>query len=91
MSKPEKVFKAGAVRAAIFRNTFEKNGVSVPLPKIILEVRFKDKSGQWQSTNSLSLNEVPKATLVLQQAYAYCLEHREPEEEESQGVPIQKF
>ena len=33
MSKPETVFKVGAVRAAIFRNTIEKNGHPIQLPK----------------------------------------------------------
>jgi hypothetical protein len=78
MSKPEKIFKAGAVRAAIFQNAFQTaSGDSVPLPKVILEVRYRDKAGQWKSTSSLSLNELPKAILALQNAYAYLLEKRE--------------
>jgi hypothetical protein len=43
--KPETVFKMGAVRASIFRNTIEKNGQTIPLPKVALEVRYKDKAG----------------------------------------------
>lgn len=73
MSKPEKVFKMGAVRASIFRNTLERNGESVPIAKVIIEVRYKDKSGQWQGTNSLSINEVPKAVAALQRAYEYLV------------------
>ena len=79
MSKPETVFKVGAVRAAVFRNTIEKNGQSIPLPKVVIEVRYKDKTGQWQGTNSLSLNDLPKATLALQKAYEYLMEHKQPE------------
>jgi len=30
MVKPETVFKVGAVRAAVFRNTIEKNGQLIP-------------------------------------------------------------
>ena len=81
MSKPEKVFKAGAVRAAIFRNPITRQGKSILLPKILLEVRYRDKAGQWRSTPSLSLNDVPKAILALQQAYAYLLEHKNSEKE----------
>ena len=77
MSKPEKVFKIGAVRASIFRNTIERQGKQVPLPKVILEVRYLDKSGQWKGTNSLSLNEVPKAVLALQKAFEYLSEKKE--------------
>jgi hypothetical protein len=72
--KPEKVFKMGAVRASIFVNTFtNKDGQTVPLRKVVLEVRYKDKAGQWQGTNSLSLNDLPKAITALQQAYEYLL------------------
>ena len=73
MSKPEKVFKAGAVRASVFRNVFEKNGQEIPIKKVVIEVRYRDKNGEWKGTNSLSLNEVPKAVTALQQAYEYLV------------------
>jgi hypothetical protein len=74
MSKPEKVFKMGAVRASIFRNVLERDGKAVPIAKVIIEVRYKDKSGEWKGTNSLSQNEVPKAITALQKAWEYLLE-----------------
>ena len=81
MTQPEKIFKAGAVRAAIFRNTVSKpQGPSLSLPKVIIEVRYRDKQGQWKGTPSLSLNDLPKAILALQQAYAYLLQKPEKEE-----------
>jgi len=86
MSKPETVFKVGAVRAAIFRNIIEKAGKSIPLPKVVIEVRYKDKTGQWNGTNSLSLNDLPKAILALQKAFEYLTMHKEPEEAEDAGI-----
>jgi len=83
MSKPETVFKVGAVRASIFRNTVERNGQSIPLPKVVIEVRYKDKTGQWNGTNSLSLNDLPKAILALQKAFEYLMEHKEAQMPES--------
>ena len=82
-NKPETIFKVGAVRAAVFRNTIEKNGQSIQLPKVTIEVRYKDKTGQWQGTNSLSLNDLPKAILALQKAYEYLMEHKQPEQTEN--------
>lgn len=73
MSKPEKTMKAGAVRASIFRNEIVRNGRPVSIAKVVLEVRYKDKNGEWKSSNSFSLNEVPKAIMALQQAYEYLL------------------
>ena len=77
MSKPEIVFKVGAVRASVFRNTIEKAGQLIQMPKVAIEVRYKDKTGQWQGTNSLSLNDLPKAILALQKAFEYLTQHKE--------------
>ena len=77
-NKPETVFKVGAVRASVFRNVIQKNGQTFPLPKVVIEVRYKDKTGQWNGTNSLSLNELPKAVLALQKAFEYLMEHKDP-------------
>jgi len=83
MGKPETTFKVGAVRASIFRNVIASNGKMVPLPKVVIEVRYKDKTGQWKGTNSLSLNDLPKAILALQKAFEYLMEHKQPEQGES--------
>ena len=88
MSKPETVFKMGAVRASIFRNTIERDGKLVSLAKVIIEVRYKDKSGEWKGSNSLSLNELPKAITALQQAYEYLLASGNPEVYEDDLPPI---
>jgi hypothetical protein len=86
MSKPETVFKIGAVRASIFQNIIEKNGQSIKLPKVVIEVRYKDKSGQWQSTNSLSINDLPKAILALQKAFEYLTERKDPSQQKGTAV-----
>jgi hypothetical protein len=77
MTKPETVFKVGAVRAYVFRNTIEKNGRAIALPKVVIEVRYKDKAGNWNGTKSLGLNDLPKAILALQQAFEYLTQHKE--------------
>ena len=40
---------------------------------ISLQRRYKDKNDEWQSTTSLRVNDLPKATLVLQKAYEYIV------------------
>ena len=86
MSKPEISFKVGAVRASVFRNVVVNNGRQIPLPKVVIEVRYKDKTGQWNGTNSLSLNDIPKAILALQKAFEYLTQHREPGTQEDTGI-----
>ena len=87
MSKPETVFKVGAVWASVFRNIIEKNGRSIPLPKVVIEVRYKDKTGQWNGTNSLSINDLPKAILALQKAFEYLMEHKDTSKPENNFSP----
>jgi len=89
MSKPEIVFKVGAVRASVFRNMIERDGKSISLPKVALEVRYKDKTGRWQGTNSLSLNDLPKAIVALQKAFEYLIQHKQPEQEETSDMGSQ--
>ena len=73
MSKPEKVFKAGPVRASIFQNSVQRQGKEILFPKVVIEVRYRDKAGNWKGTNSLSLNDLPKAILARQQAYQHLM------------------
>jgi len=86
MTQPENVFKIGAVRASVFRNTIVKAGQSILLPKVVIEVRYKDKAGKWQGTNSLSINDLPKAILALQKAFEYLMEHKDSKQPEDSSL-----
>lgn len=70
-SRPEKIIMVGPCRVSIFRNVFTKDGEEMEIPKVLLEVRYKDKHGQWRGTHSLSPREIPKAILALQKAFEY--------------------
>jgi hypothetical protein len=58
------------------------------LPKVVIEVRYKDKTGRWKGTNSLSLNDIPKAILALQKAFEYLTGHKEPGTQENAGTDL---
>jgi hypothetical protein len=66
-NKPEKKFRAGAVTATIWRNVSEKGSYGT----VQLERSYMDKDNNWKSTGSFRLNDLPKASLVLQKAYEY--------------------
>ncbi len=71
---PEKKFRAGGVAATIWLNKGQRpNGEESEYKTISIERVYKDRDGQWQSTNSLRVNDLPKLQLVLQHAYAYVL------------------
>ena len=85
---PEKKFRAGAISATIWNNsTTDKFGNPVSYKTVSFDRRYKDKDGNWQSSNSLRVNDIPKAQLVLGEAYKYLLlkgEGKELSDAESQ-------
>ncbi len=72
---PEKKFSTGAISATIWRNNGKNNktGEPVEFRTIQIDRRYTDKEGKWQTSNSLRLNDLPKASLVLQKAYEYLV------------------
>ena len=71
---PEIKFSAGPIQATVWKNAgHSKTGDDVEYRTITLQRRYKDKDGEWKSTNSMRLNDLPKASLVLQKAYEYLV------------------
>ena len=73
MAKPEERFRCGACEAAIFQNEIERAGKTIKLKKVSFQKRYKNTDGDWKSTYSLDVNEIPKAILVLSKAYEYLV------------------
>jgi hypothetical protein len=72
-NKPEKKFRAGAVSATVWKNSQEKDGYEFEFFSISLERIYKDKQGEWKNTASLRITDLPKAALVLNEAYKYVV------------------
>jgi len=73
MAKPEKRFRCGGCEAAIFENEINKSGSAVKLKKVAFQKRYKTPDGEWKSTYSLDVNDIPKAVLALSKAYEYLV------------------
>ena len=71
MTGPEKKFRAGGCTAAVFVNQFQTPEGLRTAKNVVLERTYKDKTGAFQVGKSFSMNDIPKAILVLQEAYAY--------------------
>ena len=72
--KPEKKFKAGAVSATIWANQMsDKQGKGFLVYTVAFERTYMDRDGQWKSTSSLRVNDIPKLQLVAQEAYEYLV------------------
>ena len=71
---PEKKFSTGVVTATVWQNQGKgRNGEAIGYRTVSLQRRYKDRNGVWQSANSLRINDLPKAALVLQKAYEYIV------------------
>lgn len=78
MSKPEKSFRIGGVRASVFVN----EGQSGPFRTIQVQRRYKDEaSGEWRSSDSFTAQQAASALVVLQQAVAHVLDRESDIEE----------
>ena len=72
---PEKKFSTGAISATVWKNTGmnKKDNESFEYRTVSLQRRYQDKDGVWKSTSSLRINDLPKASLVLDKAYEYIV------------------
>jgi hypothetical protein len=79
MARPEKSFKCGGCEAAVFENEILKGGKTIAIKKVAFQKRYKNANGEWESTHSLDINEIPKAILVLNKAYEYLVVRNDDE------------
>ena len=74
MVQPEKRFRCGACEVSIFDNIItRKDGKKVNVKKASFQKRYKNSDGEWKSTQSLDVNDIPKARLALYEAYKYLV------------------
>jgi hypothetical protein len=82
-NKPEKVFQNGAVRAAIFVNERERDGQSFTKKQVSFQKVYRDQEGEFRTTHSLEINDLPKAVVGLQKAYDYLTVRQEFDDHET--------
>ena len=71
---PEKKFSTGGLTATVWENQGKNRvGIDVSYRTVSFQRRYTDKNGEWQSTSTLRVNDIPKASLVLQKAYEYLV------------------
>ena len=71
---PEKKFRAGAISATVWLNKGQRvTGEESEYKTISIERNYMDKESKWHTTNSLRINDLPKAKLVLEKAYEFLL------------------
>lgn len=66
--QPEISFKAGSITAAVWVNNVGKGDFYT----ISLKRDYKEND-EWKTTNSLRVNDLPKARVVLEKAYEFAV------------------
>ena len=71
MAQPEITFRHGLCSASIWEQEFERGEEKFTVRSVSFQRSYLDKDGNWQQTNSLKVNDIPKAILVLQKSYEF--------------------
>ncbi|HME87278.1 MAG TPA: hypothetical protein VKE88_02600 [Candidatus Nanoarchaeia archaeon] len=73
-NRPEKIFSTGAVQVSVWKNeSATKDGLKSDFRTINIQRRYADKNGEWKSTSTLRVNDLPKAALALNKAFEYLV------------------
>ena len=80
MAGPVKKFSAGAISCSLWENQIAVGGIPTTVLKASVERRYKDRNGEWKSSNSYSRNEIPLVIHLLQEAFGYMLKDHSTEE-----------
>lgn len=81
MAQPEITFRHGLCSASIFENEYKRGEESFTVRTVSFQRSYLDKEGNWQTTNSLKVNDIPKAVLVLNKAYEFLTSNSQVEAE----------
>ncbi len=71
---PEKKFRAGGITATIWKNKGKtKEGNETEFKTVSFERSYMDKEGEWQTTSTLRVGDLPRAEVVLKKAYEHLV------------------
>ena len=86
MPQPEITFRHGLCSASIYENEFNRDGEKLTVRSVSFQRSYLDKEGNWQRTNSLKVNDIPKAVLVLNKAYEFLTSNSFAEAEQDDAA-----
>ena len=66
---PVAKYKAGQVSSAIWKDEIRTQRGPVPIYRVTVQRRYKDKNGEWRSSGSFNRNEIPLVKYCLDKAY----------------------
>lgn len=88
MAQPEITFRHGLCSASIFENEYKRGEESFTVRTVSFRRSYLDKDGNWQTSNSLRVNDIPKAVLVLNKAYEFLTSNSQTDAEADDTAEI---
>lgn len=74
MSAPIKKFSSsGGLQVCVWKQVATKNGKAMEFSTVTLTRVYKDKNEEWQKTESLKEQDIPKVRALLQKAYEFIV------------------
>lgn len=73
MAQPEKKFRAGGITVSVFANEIQTKDGKASVKSVSLQRAYKDRDGNFQNSSSLRVNDLPRAIVLLDKAYAYLV------------------
>lgn len=75
-TKPIKEFKAGTVRAAIWKEDRQEGDRTAARFSVKIEKRYFDEAGkEWRNTDYFFANDLPRLRLVAERAFEFIVLH----------------
>ncbi len=72
-NNPVRKFVSGPISATVWLNQAAGKDGIVNFRTVSFQRRYKAKDGKWQNSSTLRINDLPRASLVLQKAYEYLV------------------
>jgi len=70
-NSPVKEFRAGRIKAAVWRNDVERDGQIVVRHSVTMQKRYRDSDGNWKDSSSFFLNDLPRVEMLMRKAFEY--------------------
>jgi len=84
MNQPLARFRVGSISCALWENEIQVNGTAKTVLKASASRRYKDKNGDWQSSQSFGRSEILLAIHCLRQAVARIIDEEQAQSNEAQ-------
>jgi hypothetical protein len=71
-NRPEKTFSTGAINVSVWKNEgTTKDGAKSEFRTVNIQRRYADKSGEWKSTSTFRVNDLPRLALAINKAFEH--------------------